>query len=129
MELSEVKLLIVSLNGRDKVTIVLERFRAPRVVETIIRSLPISARVFSFKEQGYIYISLSSISLGISARTRTLRRGLIYFTSRYPGLVIALRDNVHVPYSCLEIGRVADEVDLNRLSRMSSLSVTIKSAE
>jgi len=129
MGLSEVKLLIVSLDAKDKAIIILERFRAPRVVETIMRSLPINARVLSFKEQGYIYISLSSISLGINAKTRTLRRGLVYFTSRYPGLVIALRDNVHVPYSCLEIGRVADEVNLKRLSRMSSLSVTIKRFE
>ena len=129
MELSELKLLITSLDEKDKVTIILERFRAPRVVETIIKSLPIHARIISFKEQGYIYVLLSSISLGVSAKTRTLKRGFIYFTSRYPGLIIALRDNIYVPYSCLEIGHIASEIDLKRLLKMSSSSVIIKSIE
>lgn len=123
MFLSEVKLAL-SMDKKDTIVLVLERFKAPRIIENLLKMLPLNSRILIFKDEGYAYIPLRGSFAGSFRTVKSVNKGMICFTAQYPGIVIILRDNAKVPYPCVPIGYV-DEKEISRLLKYKALQVTI----
>ncbi|MCD6510311.1 MAG: hypothetical protein J7L11_08010 [Thermoprotei archaeon] len=122
--------LVLELEGGESVPIILERYRAPLVIERLVSLLPLRARLFRSSKGDYVYIPLNfPQKIGLSGRDTRLSKGDVAFMAFNQSLFICLRD-VIPSYPSMIIGRVKDLSSLGVFADIrESISVVMRSHE
>ncbi len=120
--------LVIELEDRGSLEVLLERFRAPLIVEQIVNSLPQISRMYVSADNSYAYIPLSlGRTIGIASRTAGLKRGDVGFMPLNQSMIICLKD-FRARHPLILIGRIKDESSLKLLKGLTkSLRVVLRS--